>query len=117
MSVGRRWCHRPPSDTVDHRTDLYALGCVAYEMLCGQTPFGVRPFHQLISAHLTETPEPITTRRAQVPAALASLVMQCLETDQEARPKDARTVVQALGCRCGARWAGAVQRDHTPHAQ
>jgi serine/threonine protein kinase len=64
---------------VDHRADLYALGMVAYEMLAGQAPFAGRPVQALLSAHITDKPEPLEKRRPAVPPALAALVMKCLE--------------------------------------
>ena len=39
----------------DHRADLYALGCIACEMLTGAAPFADRPVHQLYAAHLTRS--------------------------------------------------------------
>ncbi len=64
---------------VDHRADIYAVGALAYEMLCGQPPFtGPNP-QAVLAAHVTEAPEPTTGRRATVPAALNELVMRCLE--------------------------------------
>ena len=43
----------------DHRADLYALGCVAYEMLAGAAPFAGRPVHQLFAAHMNDVPAPL----------------------------------------------------------
>jgi serine/threonine-protein kinase len=80
----------------DHRADLYALGCVAYEMLTGAAPFAGRPVHQLYAAHLTETPAPVEKARADAPRALAALVMRCLEKDPAKRPQNARELLAAL---------------------
>jgi serine/threonine-protein kinase len=80
----------------DHRADLYALGCVAYEMLTGAAPFAGRPAHQLFAAHLNETPASVETARSDVPRALAALVMRCLEKDPAQRPQSAREVLEAL---------------------
>ena len=44
--------------TIDHRADLYALGCVAYEMLDGQPPFSGRPPQKLLAAQVAERPVP-----------------------------------------------------------
>ena len=63
---------------VDHRADIYALGALAYEMLCGQPPFSGANPQQVLSAHVTQTPDPCTTHRTSVPAALDALVMRCL---------------------------------------
>ena len=80
----------------DHRADLYAMGCVAYEMLAGKAPFAGRPTHQLFAAHLTEIPAPLATTRADVPGPLAQLVARLLEKDPARRPQSAREVLQAL---------------------
>ena len=80
----------------DHRADLYALGCIAYELLAGVPPFADRTPHQLFAAHMTETPAPLVSRRADVPPALAHLVARCLEKDPDARPQKARAVLAAL---------------------
>jgi tetratricopeptide (TPR) repeat protein len=63
---------------VDYRTDIYALGCVAYEMLCGRPPFEGGTPQQLIAAHITRQPDPVEHYREMVPPALAALVMRCL---------------------------------------
>ncbi len=80
----------------DHRADIYALGCVAYELLAGQPPFANRSTHQLFTAHMGEPPVPIVTHRADVPALLGALVMKCLEKDPARRPQSAREVLQTL---------------------
>ena len=69
---------------VDHRTDLYATGIVAYEMLTGHLPFTLEKPQQVMAAHLATPPEPITKWRPAVPPRLATAVMKCLEK----RPSD-----------------------------
>jgi tetratricopeptide (TPR) repeat protein len=64
---------------VDHRADIYAVGALAYEMLCGQPPFAGPNPQAILAAHVTNAPEPATSRRAAVPTALNGLVMRCLE--------------------------------------
>ena len=81
---------------VDHRADLYAFGVLAYEALSGSVPFRGRTPAEVLSAHLAETPEPLTARRPEVPAALAALVMQCLAKHPDDRPADAGLVRDAL---------------------
>jgi len=80
---------------VDHRADLYALGCVAYEMLAGEPPFA-GPVASLIRAHIAQAPPPILTKRADVPEALAALVERCLQKDPDDRPDTARHVLEVL---------------------
>ena len=64
---------------VDHRADLYALGAMAYEMLCGQPPFtGMNP-QAVLAAHVTQAPRPVMSQRPTVPPALNAIVMRCLE--------------------------------------
>jgi Tol biopolymer transport system component len=69
---------------IDHRSDIYAFGVMAYELLAGAPPFaGTR--QDIVTAHLTRPPVPLTTPRPEAPAALASAVMRCLHKRPEQR--------------------------------
>jgi eukaryotic-like serine/threonine-protein kinase len=80
----------------DYRVDIYAFGITAYEALAGKTPFHGRPPHALLAAHLSEQPPSLADHRPDVPAALVSLVMRCLEKDPNKRPKNAHEILAAL---------------------
>ena len=80
----------------DHRADMYALGAMAYELLTGQPPFGHRPPHAQLVAHLAEAPVPVSQTRTDVPEPLARLVMWCLEKDPAARPQQAADMQDLL---------------------
>jgi TolB-like protein len=81
---------------VDHRSDIYSLGLVAYEMLAGHSPFAGRTGQALLSAHVIDTPEPLKKRRSAVPDAVAALVMRCLEKRAADRPQRAAEIVHAI---------------------
>jgi serine/threonine-protein kinase len=81
---------------LDHRVDVYSLGVVAYEALAGKHPFGSRPAHAIVAAHVTEAPEPLPTRGGDASPELAAIVMKCLEKDPDARPQSADELVAAL---------------------
>ena len=80
---------------VDHRADLYAFGCLAYELLTGEPPFQGPPSAQ-IRAHLMTVPAPVSTKRADVPEGLATLIARCLEKDPDHRPATARELIVVL---------------------
>lgn len=80
----------------DHRVDIYALGVMAYEIIAGQAPFpGTNP-QQIIAAHLTQTPEKLSTHRNTVSPALEIIVMRCLEKNAADRWQSAADVMRAL---------------------
>ncbi|HEX6107249.1 MAG TPA: protein kinase [Gemmatimonadales bacterium] len=81
---------------IDHRADLYAFGCLAYEVLTGAAPFAGRPVAALYAAHLTEEPEPLSRHRSDLPPALAGLVMRCLAKEPDDRPRSAAEVLEGL---------------------
>jgi len=81
---------------VDQRADIYAFGCVAYEMLVGQPPFARRTLQAITAAHLTEKPDHVTTHRPSVPEPLSRLIARCLEKRPADRPQSARELVQEL---------------------
>ena len=85
-------------DNVDSRTDLYAWGVIAYEVLAGAHPFASRTTaQQLIAAHIAEAPKPLRELAPHVPASLAALVMRCLAKDPRERPASAAELIGVLG--------------------
>jgi serine/threonine protein kinase len=65
----------------DHRSDIFALGVVLYEMLTGHRPFGGSTSVETAAAILKEDPEPISVAAPGVPPTLAGVVAKCLEND------------------------------------
>ena len=81
---------------VDHRADLYALGCMGYELLAGEPPFTAETPQRVLAAHLTQAPKPIASSRSDVPQKLAAVVMRCLEKDPANRPASATEILTTL---------------------
>ena len=82
--------------SLDHRADIYALGCVAYEALVGESPFAGKAPQQMLAAHVLERAAPIGARRADVPPALDRLVMHCMEKDPAQRPQSGEQLIALL---------------------
>ena len=80
----------------DGRADLFAAGAVAYEMLTGRPPFDGATTRGVLTAVLTETPEPPQARRDAIPEQLGALVVQCLQKDAADRPQSARAILSRL---------------------
>ena len=62
----------------DHRVDIYAVGCLGYELLIGRPPFGGLPPQETLAAHVTQNPEPVERYRRSVPPILSAVLMKCL---------------------------------------
>lgn len=80
---------------VDYRTDMYSLGCVLFELICGERPFSggigeVLGKHQYVPA-----PSP-RTLRPDLPEALEALIVSCLEKDASRRPQSMAEISQTL---------------------
>jgi len=80
----------------DHRSDIYSLGIVAYEMLAGFSPFAGRPMSAILSAVATETPPPIERKRQGISHQLASLITRSLAKRPADRPQTAEIVLREL---------------------
>ncbi len=63
---------------VDRRSDIYAVGAMAYELLAGRPPFQAATAQGVLAAQVTEQAEPVSKHRDQVSPQLEVLVMRCL---------------------------------------
>ncbi|HXJ20508.1 MAG TPA: protein kinase [Polyangia bacterium] len=81
---------------VDHRSDIYSLGCIAYNMLTGRPPFPYEGFGEIISAHLTEHPASMRMLMPQLPGALDTFVLGLLAKAPGERPPSMEAVATAL---------------------
>jgi hypothetical protein len=66
------------SGEVDQRTDVYALGIILYEMLCGAPPFVGEGFGDILVQHLTQPPQPPRERNPEIPVALEKVILRAL---------------------------------------
>jgi eukaryotic-like serine/threonine-protein kinase len=85
---------------LDARSDLYSVGAVMYEMLCGQRPFRAGALGKLLRQVVQSTPEPLGQMRPGLPPELEAIVVRALQKDPELR------------YRSGAEFAADLTRAH-----
>src|ERR1044071_6805020 len=81
---------------LDHRTDIFSLGAVLYEMLSGQRAFDRESAVETMTAVLNDEPAPLTTLMPNVPLALAAIVQHCMEKNPRERFQSARDLAFQL---------------------
>ena len=81
---------------LDPRSDLYSLGGLIYNLVSGKPVFEGASAMEVCTQVLEQDPPPLAEIAPGVPAGLADLVMQCLARDPEARPRDAREILDRL---------------------
>jgi serine/threonine protein kinase len=88
-----QWMEMPAAQ-MDGRTDLYAMGCVFYEMLTGSTPFHAHNTEGFRRQHMEETPKPPSQLRPELAGwtGLDGLVMRMLAKNRDDRPQDAEVL-------------------------
>jgi serine/threonine-protein kinase len=88
---------RSPRD-VDHRTDLYSVGAILYEMLSTRTPYTAESgeFTEILFKIFTTDPEPLRALRPDLPDALCAVVHRALARDPNARFATAQDMADAL---------------------
>jgi hypothetical protein len=82
---------------VDHRTDVYALGIILYEMLCGDPPFASEGHGELLFLHISAAPPRPRTRNAAIPLEIENLILRTLAKDPASRVQTMGEFQQLLG--------------------
>lgn len=94
-------------ETLDGRSDIYSLGCVAYFLLTGSHVSDGRSSIEICSQHLRDPPKPPSSRIAgKIPSDLEHVVMRCLEKDPQSRPQAAGELEDLLhSCSCDTEYS------------
>lgn len=83
-------------DSVDHRADLFSLGCVLYWLCTNERPFKGPDVLSTLTALASHDPQPPQTLSVDIPAALSELIMQLLQKDPGRRPAFSQAVADSL---------------------
>jgi tRNA A-37 threonylcarbamoyl transferase component Bud32 len=103
---------------IDHRSDVYSLGIVMYELLTGVVPFPGEGFGEVLVAHLTKQPAKPSTVNTNLPASIESIVMHAIEKDRNRRFQNMNEFLEAVENPDAhlARWNGLPEYSQSPKA-
>ncbi len=82
---------------IDHRSDIYSLGCVLFEMLAGRPPFVAATVGRVMRMHLTDPPPTVASCRSAAPPELDAIVSKALAKEPAGRFQTAQEFAEALG--------------------
>ncbi|MFO0571345.1 MAG: protein kinase [Polyangiaceae bacterium] len=83
-------------EDIDHRADMYSVGCTFYHLLSGAPPFDGKTPVAVISKHLTEPPPPLTSAAPEVPGALATIIARLMAKEPSQRYASYDDLLSAL---------------------
>lgn len=86
----------PGINALDHRTDIYALGCTLYELRAARPPFLGRTPAEMRRQHLMDEPPPLHTLAPRVPLAVSRVIMRALAKDRDERHQTAADFIEEL---------------------
>ncbi|HEU4731055.1 MAG TPA: protein kinase [Kofleriaceae bacterium] len=104
-------------ETVDPRVDVYAMGCILYQLVTGRVPFEAENFMGVLSLHLTEPPPPIPPEvfdSIGAPRALAGVITQALAKDRNQRFSSIDELARAVRRASGDKATGPVVAASVP---
>ena len=83
-------------EDIDNRTDIYAFGCVLFEMIAAAPPFDSKNINALIYKHLSAKPPNIRSIVATAPEQFELIINKCLEKDKNNRYSNAAEIIEDL---------------------
>ena len=92
---------RGATKDIDHRTDIYALGCILYQMVTGQLPFNAEGLGELLLQHMTRPPVPPTQIDPTIPPEIENAILKALEKEPGKRWTSVTEMMNAAGAAMG----------------
>jgi eukaryotic-like serine/threonine-protein kinase len=81
---------------IDHRSDIYSLGIILYQMLVGEVPFTATTASVILLKHVESKPRPLRYHRSEIPEKLEAVVLRALAKQPEGRPQTAATFAEEI---------------------